>query len=209
MTRRNERGAPLRTRPGRAKLEFHPLTADRWPDLVALFGPRGAYGGCWCMWWRQTRAEYAAGRGTRNRRAFNALVKTGPPGVLAYADGRPVGWCAVGPRSVYPRLARSRVLKAVDDQPVWCVTCFFVHKAWRRRGLTRRLLTAAVEFAKARGAKIVEGYPLDVRSSTYPEPYAYTGFVSAFRAAGFREVARRSATRPILRKAARENSFLS
>src|SRR5437867_9852589 len=95
------------TRPG---LTFHPLTPDRWPDLAALFGPRGASSGCWCMWWRQSRAEFAARRGDGNRRAFRALVEQGPPpGVLAYAGGRAIGWCAIAPRRDYPRLERSRV----------------------------------------------------------------------------------------------------
>jgi GNAT superfamily N-acetyltransferase len=152
------------------------------------------------MWWRQGQAEFQARRGDANRRALRARVRTDrPPGVLAYADGVPVGWCAIGPRAGYARLARSRVLAPVDDRPVWSVTCFFVARPWRARGLTRSLLEAAVGFARSRGATDVEAYPLDVGRG-YPDAYAYTGLVSTFRAAGFREVARRAPTRPVMRR---------
>lgn len=132
------------------------------------------------------------------------MKKGDPPGILAYAEGRPVGWCAIAPRADYSRLARSRVLRRVDDRPVWSVTCFFVTAPWRRRGVTRKLLEAAVRFARSRGAKVIEGYPLDVKTANYPDVYAYTGFASAFREAGFTEVARRSESRPIMRRQLRE-----
>jgi GNAT superfamily N-acetyltransferase len=185
---------------GAAELSFHPLTAERWVDLEALFGPRGACAGCWCMWWRRTRTEWDRQRGDGNREAFRTLVASGiVPGILAYADGQPIGWCAIQPREAYPALERSRVLKPVDDQPVWSVTCFFVAKSHRRQGLTVRLLAEAVAYARERGAVLVEGYPVAPRKDRMPDVYAFTGTVSAFRRAGFREVARRSETRPIMR----------
>ncbi|TAN52584.1 MAG: GNAT family N-acetyltransferase, partial [Betaproteobacteria bacterium] len=105
------------------KLQFHPLTPQRWDDVQALFGPRGACGGCWCMWWKLPRAQFARQKGDGNRRAFRRIVKAGTvPGILAYADGQPIGWCAVEPRAAYPALARSRVLAPLDDRPVWSVT---------------------------------------------------------------------------------------
>lgn len=179
---------------------FAPLTPDRWADLVALFGPRGASGGCWCMWWRLKRSEFDAQKGDGNRAAFRAVVENGPPpGVLAYAGDQPVGWCAIAPRDEYPALERSRILKRVDDQPVWSVTCFFIAKGWRRRGLAGRLLAAAVAFAGEHGARIVEGYPVEPRNDDMPAVFAWTGMASTFRRAGFVEVARRSETRPIMR----------
>jgi len=182
-------------------LTFAPLTPDRWPDLETLFGPRGATGGCWCMWWRLKRSEFDALKGDGNRAAFWSVVESGPPpGVLAYAGDQPVGWCAIAPRDRYPGLARSRILKPVDDQPVWSVTCFFVAKGWRRRGLAVRLLGAAVAFARENGAQIVEGYPVDPRQDM-PAAFAWIGTASTFRQAGFVEVARRSETRPIMRLA--------
>lgn len=177
-----------------------PLTAERWGDMEKLFGPWGACGGCWCMWWRITRTEFSRRKGLSNRHAFRRLVKAGHvPGLLAYAGGEPIGWCALGPRDTFPALDRSRVLKRIDEVPVWSVVCFFVSKPFRRQGVTGRLLRAAVKFARSRGARIVEGYPIDPKSRTYPEIFAFTGLVSTFRGTGFVEVARRSRGRPIMR----------
>lgn len=181
-------------------LKFHPLTLERWRDLERLFGPRGACGGCWCMYWRQNRAEYERKKGAGNRRALKKLVRSGsPPGLIAYANGEPVGWCAVAPREQYSTLERSRVLGRVDEQAVWSVPCFFIARPFRRKGLTARLLEAAVKFAKKNGAKIVEGYPVAPKKGSMPDVFAYTGILSAFRKAGFTEVARRSPIRPIMR----------
>lgn len=183
-----------------ARIAIHPLTPDRWPDLETLFGPRGASGGCWCMWWRQTRREYEAKRGEQNRREFKAIVDSGQvPGLIAYVGGRPAGWCSVQPRDAFPRLDRSRTLALVDDQAVWSVVCFFVAKPHRRQGVTTALLQAAVRHAVDSGARIVEGYPVDPGESGTPDPWAYTGLISSFRKAGFEEVARRSAKRPVMR----------
>jgi GNAT superfamily N-acetyltransferase len=121
------------------------------------------------------------------------------PGLLAYCDGEPVGWCALAPREAYPRLERSRILKPVDAEPVWSVTCFFVARPFRRRGVTVALLKAAVAYAKAHGARIVEGYPVEPKGTRMPDPFVYTGLASAFRKTGFVEVLRRSQTRPIMR----------
>jgi len=152
------------------------------------------------MWWRRTAREFEAFKGEQNRIAFREIVESGAePGLLAYAAGRPIGWCAVAPREVYPRLARSRILKPVDDLPVWSVTCFFVAKAHRRAGVSRRLLGAAIEFVRERGGRIVEGYPKDAGGAPQVDAFVHTGLASAFFGAGFVEVARRAPTRPILR----------
>lgn len=183
------------------RIQFVSLEPDRWPDLVRLFGSRGACGGCWCMWWRRTSAEFEACKGEANRRAFRDIVMSGKaPGVLAIVDGEPAGWCAVAPREEMPRLARSRILKPVDDQPVWSVTCFFVSRSHRREGLSVKLLEAAVAHAARRGARVVEGYPVEPRTDRVPDAFAWYGLASAFRAVGFEEVARRSETRPIMRR---------
>lgn len=151
------------------------------------------------MTWRLPRAAFNAGKGEANRKALRKLVKTGPaPGVLAYADGKPVGWCAVAPRADYVALERSRVLKPVDDEPVWSISCLFVAKGYRRQGLSAQLIRAAAKFARSQGAKIVEGYPQVVEGSL-PDAFVWTGLESSFVKAGFKEVARRSPKRPILR----------
>jgi GNAT superfamily N-acetyltransferase len=182
------------------KLAFHSLTPDRWDDVEALFGERGACAGCWCMYWRRGAREYEAGKGAENRAAFRRIVKRrDEPGVIAYADGEPVGWCAVAPREVYPRLDRSRVLAPLDEVPVWSISCLFVARPWRRRGVSEALIEAAVAHARARGAKVVEGYPIDPRGKQ-PDAFVWTGIASAYERAGFREAARRSPTRPIMRR---------
>lgn len=183
-----------------AGFEFHPLAPERWADLEALFGERGACGGCWCMYWRLPAAQYQAGKGQTNRDALRKLVDGGlASGILAYADGRPIGWCAVEPRSSFVRLNASRVLKSPDEQPVWCAPCLFVHKDYRRQGVSARLLRAAVALAKSRGAKIVEGYPVIPRRENMPAAFAWTGTLASFVAAGFTECVRNSPVRPIMR----------
>ncbi len=188
-------------------LKFYPLTPDRWRDLETLFGERGACGGCWCMWWRLQRSQFNQQKGEKNKRAFKNIVAAGEiPGIIAYADGQPVGWCALAPRQTYLVLENSRILQPVDDQPVWSVTCFFVAKPFRRLGVTVALLRAAVEHAGKHGAKIVEGYPVEPKQGKMADVFVWSGLASAFRQAGFVEVLRRSETRPIMRiKAKKEN----
>ncbi len=180
-------------------LEFHPLTSERWDDLEALFGEHGAYGGCWCMWWRLTRAQFAKQIGEGNRRALRQIVESGEvPGILAYAGAQPVAWCSIGPRESFPALERSRKLKRVDDQPVWSIVCFFVAEPFRRQGLMVPLLRAAVEYARKHGATIVEGYPVESQR-VGSGASGYMGIASAFRAAGFTEVLRRSENQAVMR----------
>ncbi len=156
------------------------------------------------MFWRVKRSQYERRKGAGNRRALKKLVAAGEvPGLLAYAGREPVGWVALAPREHYPVLANSRVLAPVDEQPVWSVVCFFIARGWRSRGVSRRLLEAAVEFARRRGARLLEGYPVAPKASRMPDVFAYTGLPSAFEGAGFREVARRSPTRPIMRRTLR------
>lgn len=182
-------------------LRILPLTADRWPDLVELFGPRGATGGCWCMYNRQTNTEYEAGKGEPNRSAFSAIVADDRvPGLLAYRDGVPVGWVSIGPREEYARLARSPVMKPVDDMPVWSIVCFVIHKDHRGRGVGTALLEGAVAYAAEQGAVAVEGYPVEPRKDRMPDLYAWMGIASMFEGAGFTEIARRSETRPLMRR---------
>jgi len=149
--------------------------------------------------WNGRISSRAKGHG--NKRAFRKLVAGNvQPGVLAYAGDEPIGWCAVAPRQDYPYLERSRVLAVVDDEKVWSITCLFVARPYRRRGVSARLLKAAANLARKKGAKIVEGYPVEPYSSEMPAAFAWTGMVSAFEKAGFEEVVRRSKTRPIMRR---------
>jgi GNAT superfamily N-acetyltransferase len=182
------------------ELECHALSADRWHDLETLFGPRGATGGCWCMYWRLPRQQFTARKGEGNKHALQHLVESGAIlGLLAYAQGQPVGWCAIAPRESYPVLERSRILKRVDQTSVWSVVCFFVDKAFRGKGVTTALLRTAVDYANQQGARVIEGYPIEPKTGRMPAIFAWTGLASAFRQAGFIEVQRRSETRPIMR----------
>jgi GNAT superfamily N-acetyltransferase len=153
------------------------------------------------MWPRLSGAEFRSGRGAGNRRRLRRLVQGDePPGLIAYRGRDPVGWCGVAPRERYVRLERSRVMARVDGQPVWSVVCFFVDRSARGSGVTAALLRAAVTHAARRGARIVEGYPLDPGGKRLSDTFAWFGLASAFRSAGFEEVARRSATRPVMRR---------
>jgi GNAT superfamily N-acetyltransferase len=186
--------------PARA-LKFHPLTPSRWPDFEQLFGKSGAYGGCWCMWWRCKRSEFEKRGGPGNRRAMKRIVESGTvPGILAYHEGVPVAWCSVAPREDYPSLNRSHVLKPIDDTPVWSIVCFFVDRGYRRRGLGLPLIKAAVDYAKKHGAKVVEAYPTVPRTGEVPPTSSYMGIPSVFEKAGFEKCARPSAAKVILRR---------
>jgi GNAT superfamily N-acetyltransferase len=182
------------------ELEIHPLTPERWPDLETLFGSNGADGGCWCMYWRLIRSRFDNGRGESNRLAFKHIVESGRPvGLLAYADGKPVGWLAVAPRDEYPTMDRSRVLKRVDDSKVWSISCFYTAAGYRRKGVTIALIEAAKGFVRKHRGTMLEGYPVVPRTDKISCGSAYTGLVSAYLQAGFKEMARYSATRPIMR----------
>jgi GNAT superfamily N-acetyltransferase len=178
---------------------IRPATPETWPDLERLFGPRGACAGCWCLYWRLGPQESKTQTDEENRLGLKSLVESAtPPGLLAYAGDLAVAWLALAPREDYPKLQRSRVLKPVDDEEVWSITCFFTHKNYRNQGLNRALILAAIEYVRAHGGKILEGYPVEVNAKTSPV-FVFTGIASAFTKLGFVEVARRSPTRPIMR----------
>jgi GNAT superfamily N-acetyltransferase len=185
-------------------LSFRPLTPNLFSDFEHLFGPRGACGGCWCMFWKLRGKTFNENTGEPARQMQKSYVVSGAvPGLLAFEGDKPVGWIAVEPRSAYTKLAHSRILKPVDAAEVWSVTCFFVAKQARHQGVTVELLKAAVDYVHNRGGKIVEGYPVDAKRDM-PAPFIYTGTATAFQKAGFIEIARRSEKRPIMRYSIRD-----
>lgn len=182
------------------KTEFQPVDKSRWKDLEKLFGPRGACGGCWCMTWRLHTKEFHANTGEGNKKLLKKIVyRNELPGIIAYVDNEPVGWCAAAPREVYVKLEKSKVLAPVDDNKVWSVSCLFIVRKYRRQGLSVELLKNVIKFCKDKGARILEAYPVEPYSADMPAAFAWTGIPSSFERAGFKEVMRRSRTRPIMR----------
>ncbi len=185
-------------------MEFRPLTPERWTDFTTLFGRNGAASGCWCMWWRQTRAEFDRDHGERNKRAMKRIVDSGEvPGIIGYKGDEPVGWCSVAPREQFPSLDRSRVLKRLDDKPVWSLVCLFVHRDHRGEGVGLAMAKAAVAYARSQGAKIIEAYPTAPRGRKLDPVPSFMGTPALFAKAGFKEVARPSDARVIMRRGVR------
>ena len=153
------------------------------------------------MLWRLPRKQFEQQKGEDNKLAMKSIVNSGEiPGILAYQNTNAIGWCAIAPRTSFPALSRSRVLRPIDDRPCWSVACLFVDKSYRKEGVATELLRAATEYAKSQGAEMVEGYPVEPKSEKdIPPVFAWTGIPKAFMDAGFKEVARHSPTRPIMR----------
>lgn len=185
------------------EVEIRPLTPDRWPDLETLFGPeRGANSGCWCMWLRVSGAFHRDMERQGRKDAFRAMVMQGPPpGLLAYHEGEAVGWCAVGPRESSPRFDKSKVshlLEARSPGTIYALTCFFIRRDWRRRGLMRTLTLSARDYAAGAGAIALDVCPI-APDKRLQWGEGFVGIASIFEALGFEEIARRSPHRPLMR----------
>ena len=122
------------------------------------------------------------------------------PGIVACNNDMPVGWIAVQPGEKYTRLANSKILQPVDPRPVWSIVCLFIHKDYRKKGISVELIKNACRFAAVKGGTIVEAYPTETKNKTVAPVFIYTGTAFAFKNAGFKEVARRPETRPVMRK---------
>jgi len=176
-----------------------PATPERWPDVAAIVGQPGVWG-CWCQYYRWSSGDFGRlGPGGGQAALRSQLADDPPPGLLAYLEGEPVGWCGLGVRSRLERLVRSRTIPQVDDRPVWSIVCFIVRPGMRRRGIARALLDGAVAYARAAGATCLEGYPVDPEGARLQTAAMYVGTTSMFEAAGFHRVfmtAARSDHRP-------------
>lgn len=176
------------------KLTIRSMSPAFWPALEDLFGDKGACGGCWCMYWRIGNA-YRRRPQEANRRGLLHVVTEGPPpGLLAFLGKVAVGWCQLTPRNLLPWL--DRAWQRIDELPVWSISCFYIRKGYRRRGITSALIEAAIKEARKAGVPALEAYPLDGDLSPSASG---TGYVSTFRRAGFKTVGRRSRARPIMR----------
>jgi ribosomal protein S18 acetylase RimI-like enzyme len=180
-------------------IEVHPVTPDRWEDMVELFEQRGSRGGhrnvpaygCWCMFWRDRSLEHGEGK----KQAMKELVRKGRrPGLLAYEDGSPVGWVSIAAREEYPHILRSPQYRPREDEDgIWSIVCFTVDKPARGRGVREALLEEAVEYAFANGARAVEAYAHKSKSDDY------MGDVELFRKHGFEPV-RETSKRAVMRR---------
>lgn len=183
-------------------LTCRPFESTDWPAIEELFGPNGACGGCWCMWWRVPRGGklWVAAKGLKNRAAFRDLVKNGAVhGIVAFVGDKPVGWCCLGPRSSFPRMERVRALKREWSERTWSIVCFYVPRAWQRRGVATRLLEAATSRAFEMGAGEVEGYPVVAAApnANLPPAFAWTGVPALFERMGFCELAEQTGRRRV------------
>ena len=186
--------------------DIQPLTPGRWSDLETIFEARGCSvaRGCWCMYYRISGKETGFTRPgdaqrERSRQALKAMAGDDPPpGLIGYRDGVPVGWISLGPRADYAKLARSPTMKAVDDRPVWSIVCFVVPSEYRKQGVARDLLAGAIRWARQRGVRLLEAYPVDTSHPSASDA-PWFGAKTLFDAAGFEEVARRKPARPIVR----------
>ncbi|MFF1383061.1 GNAT family N-acetyltransferase [Arthrobacter sp. NPDC058288] len=192
-----------------------------WPDVERLFGVRGQPSRCWCRFFALTGSDWNKSTPSERKHQLQAKFDAGAPapGVLAFRDGSPVGWCAVEPRDCYPRILRSKVLKAAGpaaphgtggkpEGPVWSVSCFVVAPGHRRSGVAAALLRAAVGHAVSHGAGIVEGYPVDpaLRPKAGPADL-YHGTLKLFLGAGFEVASDAVPGRAVVRLAARTRNL--
>ncbi|HWM06673.1 MAG TPA: GNAT family N-acetyltransferase [Actinophytocola sp.] len=180
-------------------MEIVELTQETWPSLENLFAANKTVGGCWCTWFMRPHADVEAGWGAGNKEFLRSHLGA-PLGLVAIDDGEPCGWVAVAPRPTYPRLERSKITASGAGPDTWSVTCFFVHRRARGRGLAAELLAAAVDHARRGGARAVEGHPVDTAGAHRSPGDIFHGTLAMFRAAGFELVDRRGARRALVRK---------
>jgi GNAT superfamily N-acetyltransferase len=185
----------------KSKITFEPLSKNNWDKFVILFGERGACGNCWCQTDRLPKAEFDAGKkNDGNKMRMKDLVWSNrPTGILAFYNGEAIAWCALAPREDYKRLEKSRVHKRIDDLPVWSITCFFISKKFRMKGVSSVMLKAVIDHARKTGINVLEAYPLEPTTGKLPDAFAWIGLYSSFEKAGFRIVDHTSKNRPTVR----------
>lgn len=184
-----------------SQLRFEPLTQANWAKFAGLFGEKGACGNCWCMYYRLKKDDFAEGKvNGGNKEAMQALVMNkSPTGLLGFYEGQAIAWCAFAPREHFMKLEKSRVHKRIDNKAVWSVPCFFIHKEFRRQGISIELLKAVIKYAKENDIKIIEAYPTIPTKENLPDSFAWIGLYKSFERAGFEIVDRTSKNRPMVR----------
>ena len=183
------------------ELTFQPLEKSNWNQFLQLFGTKGACGNCWCMYFRLKKSDFEEGKTNNgNRDAMKELVWSDQPtGILAFYEDTPIAWCALAPRENFLKLENSRVHKRIDDEPVWSIPCTFIHKDFRRQGVSVALLKGVIEYAKTKGIKVIEAYPTIPTTEMLPDSFAWIGLYKSFERADFKIVDKSSKHRPMVR----------
>jgi len=184
---------------------FKEVSSEYWPDFEKLFGDNGACGGCWCQWWRLPRGGklWDQTKGAKAKRMMKKLFMSNAiTGLLAFDGDKAVGWCSYGPREVFPRLNRTKAYARDDIEGVWSINCFFIDRHYRKKGLARLMLAAAVKFIKKKKVKIIEAYPVTLTKdgNQLPAAFSYTGPLKLFTDEGFEIIQQLSPSRPLVRK---------
>jgi len=168
--------------------QTRPVTPDRFEDFAAVINPNRRDTHCWCLAHRLGAKDIEElGGGSREQAMRRLCERENPPGVVTYRDGEPVGWCSIGPRSEIPRLAASKLIRPVDEVPVWSIICVVVRSGHRKQGVTDHLIEGAVRYAASRGAPAVEVYPVDPEGRM-DLTMAFVGTRPMFEKAGFRVI---------------------
>ena len=183
------------------RLSFEPLEKKNWNKFVQLFGAKGACGNCWCMYYRLGKSAFEEGKADDgNKTAMKNIVWANKPaGLLGIYEGQAIAWCAFAPREDFIKLENSRVHKRIDNNIVWSIPCFFIHKDFRRYGISVELLKGVINYAKKHRVKIIEAYPAIPTQEKLPDTFAWIGLYKSFERAGFEIVDQTSKNRPMVR----------
>ena len=182
------------------KLKFDSLSASNWKQFEILMGEKGGCGNCWCMFFRLPYKDFQANKPDGNKKLMKQFVNKGmPQGLIASINNDPVGWIAMAPREDYMKIGNSRVFKRIDDKQIWSITCFFIKKEFRHKGLSQQLIKGAVDFAKKKKIKTLEAYPAIPYSEKVPPPFLWVGVLSSFIKNGFKIVQQNSKSRAMVR----------
>ncbi|HYK75553.1 MAG TPA: GNAT family N-acetyltransferase [Daejeonella sp.] len=184
-----------------SQLSFEPLNKANWLAFEQLFGPKGACGSCWCMYYRLKKADFNEGKANEgNKEAMHTLVKNNQPtGMLAFYQGQAIAWCAFAPREDFSKLEKSRVHKRIDSRLVWSIPCTFIDKKFRRAGVSVALLKGVINYARQQDIDIIEAYPTIPTQEKLPDSFAWIGLYKSFERAGFEIVDSTSKNRPMVR----------
>lgn len=178
---------------GETRWTTRPVTPDRFDDFADVVNPNRRASHCWCLSHRLPALEIEAlGSGSREQAMRRLCAREHPPGVVTYRDGLPVGWCSISPRAEIPRLVSSKLIRPLDDVPVWSVICVVVRGGHRRQGVTTRMLEGAVAYAASQGAPAVEAYPVDP-PGRMDLTMAFVGTRAMFEKVGFEVIGRTDA----------------